>query len=54
VVDYAVRIWRAGGAAELHVWPGGCHGFDMLVPQAQLSLEARAARVGWLRRVLDA
>jgi acetyl esterase/lipase len=54
VVDYATRIWQAGGSAELHVWPGGCHGFDMLVPQAQLSLQARAARVGWLRRILDA
>jgi acetyl esterase/lipase len=54
VVDYAVRIWRAGGSAELHVWPGGCHGFDMVVPEAQLSLQARAARVGWLERLLDA
>ena len=23
VVDYASRIWLAGGRAELHVWPGG-------------------------------
>lgn len=22
-VTYATRIWRAGGIAELHVWPGG-------------------------------
>ena len=50
-VDYASRIWRAGGQAELHIWPGGCHGFDVVVPDAPLSRAARAARVNWLRRV---
>ena len=53
-IAYAVRIWQAGGRAELHVWPGGFHGFDALAPQAGLSQEARAARVRWLRRLLDA
>ncbi|MFF4750951.1 alpha/beta hydrolase [Streptomyces sp. NPDC002514] len=52
VVDYASRIWQAGGVAELHVWPGGFHGFDAVVPQAPLSLAARAARLDWLRRLL--
>ncbi|SES22851.1 Acetyl esterase/lipase [Lentzea xinjiangensis] len=51
-VDYAVRTWRVGGDAELHVWPGGCHGFDQLVPEAALSKRARAARMAWLGRVL--
>ncbi|GAA4594463.1 alpha/beta hydrolase [Planotetraspora phitsanulokensis] len=51
-VAYATRIWQAGGQAELHVWPGGFHGFDMLVPQAAISQAARAARVDWLRRLL--
>lgn len=49
---YASRIWQAGGSAELHVWPGGFHGFDGLVPHAMLSRDARAARVRWLRRIL--
>lgn len=53
-VDYAVRIWRAGGEAELHVWPGGYHGFDSTVPDAAVSQAAQAARLGWLRRVLSA
>jgi acetyl esterase/lipase len=53
-VAYATRIWQAGGQAELHVWPGGFHGFDMMAPQAALSQEARAARVRWLHRLLDA
>lgn len=51
-VDYARRIWAAGGDAELHVWPGGAHGFDALVPEAQLSLASLRARTDWLRRLL--
>ncbi|MEU1183164.1 alpha/beta hydrolase [Streptomyces sp. NPDC005820] len=51
-VAYADRIWQAGGIAELHVWPGGFHGFDGMVPQAALSQDARAARLRWLRRLL--
>ncbi|MFE7275774.1 alpha/beta hydrolase [Streptomyces sp. NPDC057623] len=51
-IAYASRIWQAGGVAELHVWPGGFHGFDSLVPQAVLSVEAREARIRWLRRLL--
>ncbi|MEV5828033.1 alpha/beta hydrolase [Spirillospora sp. NPDC052242] len=52
-VAYATAIWRAGGRAELHVWPGGFHGFDTAVPDSPLARQARAARVDWLRRVLD-
>ncbi|MFJ7147481.1 alpha/beta hydrolase [Streptomyces sp. NPDC100445] len=54
VVAYASGIWRAGGEAELHVWPGGCHGFDALAPEAALSRAARTARIDWLRRQLAA
>ncbi|MDT3440225.1 MULTISPECIES: alpha/beta hydrolase [unclassified Pseudofrankia] len=53
-VTYATRIWQAGGRAELHVWPGGFHGFDRTAPQAAISRDAKAARVRWLRRVLQA
>ncbi|MEV5827357.1 alpha/beta hydrolase [Spirillospora sp. NPDC052242] len=51
-VAYATRIWQAGGRAELHVWAGGFHGFDMMAPQAAVSQDARAARLHWLRRLL--
>jgi acetyl esterase/lipase len=51
-VAYASRIWRAGGTAELHVWPGGFHGFEGAVPQAALSRDAKAAVTDWLRRLL--
>ena len=51
-VDYATRIWTAGGQAELHVWAGGFHGFDALYPQARMSVTARRTRTEWLERVL--
>ncbi|MFC4035536.1 alpha/beta hydrolase [Streptomyces polygonati] len=52
-VEYATRIWAAGGQAELHVWAGGFHGFDALFPQAQVSAAARRTRDAWLARVLS-
>ncbi|MFI5713221.1 alpha/beta hydrolase [Kribbella sp. NPDC051620] len=52
-VDYATRIWSAGGQAALHIWPGGFHGFDAVFPQAHLSTEARRTRTAWLARTLD-
>jgi acetyl esterase/lipase len=51
-VEYASRIWQAGGSAELHVWPGGFHGFSLLAPQAALSQTAKAAALPWLRRII--
>lgn len=51
-VDYAIRLWQAGGQAELHVWPGGFHGFAGAVPQAAISQAAVAPIVPWLRRLL--
>jgi acetyl esterase/lipase len=52
VVTYATRLWQAGGVAELHVWPGGFHGFDGLAPQATLSHACQTAQMEWLRRLL--
>lgn len=52
-VAYAARIWAAGGQAELHIWAGGCHGFDALFPTAPISGTARRARTDWLARLLD-
>lgn len=51
-VAFAGRIWASGGRAELHVWPGGFHAFDSMVPTAAVSVAARAARLAWLRRLL--
>ncbi|MQS16776.1 alpha/beta hydrolase [Streptomyces kaniharaensis] len=52
-VAYANAIWRAGGEAELHVWPGACHGFDTLAPHAVITQDAHDARTRWLRRILQ-
>jgi len=51
-VTYASRIWQAGGVAELHVWPGGFHGFSGMAPQATVSQAASAAPLNWLHRIL--
>ena len=51
-VEYASRIWLAGGQAELHVWAGGFHGFDAMFPAAQVSVATRLARNAWLGRLL--
>ena len=51
-IDYASRIWAAGGDAELHVWSGGYHGFSGFSPEAAVSRAANAARDSWLDRVL--
>ncbi|TQS40372.1 alpha/beta hydrolase [Cryptosporangium phraense] len=53
-VAYASAIWQAGGQCELHVWPGGFHGYDGFVPHAALSEDTREARLRWLRRLLGA
>ncbi|WP_163505376.1 alpha/beta hydrolase [Fodinicola acaciae] len=51
-VEYARRIWAAGGQAELHVWAGGYHGFTGFSPNAAVSRAAEATRLTWLRRIL--
>jgi acetyl esterase/lipase len=51
-VDYASRIWADGGVAELHVWPGGTHGYDLIAPQAPISRQALVVRNQWLARIL--
>ncbi len=39
-VAFASGIWAAGGNAELHVWAGGFHGFQSIVPTAAVSRAA--------------
>ncbi|TDZ34022.1 Carboxylesterase NlhH [Colletotrichum spinosum] len=53
-VRYASRLWEAGVQADLHVWSGGFHGFDLLgLPvRAEVSQAAIDTRMGWVRRVL--
>lgn len=52
-VAYASKIWSDAGAAELHVWPGGFHGFDGIVPDSALARSAHTARADFIRRILS-
>ncbi|MBL7489779.1 alpha/beta hydrolase [Frankia sp. AgB1.9] len=51
-VAFASTIWACGGDAELHVWPGGTHGFEEFAPQAALAIDTLAARDRWFTRIL--
>ena len=51
-VAYAMQIWADGGVAELHVWPGGFHGFQRMGGAATLARQSREARRDWLDRIL--
>jgi acetyl esterase/lipase len=53
VIDYATRLLLAGVPVELHIWPGGYHGFDLQIPDAALSRACRTAQTAYLRRVLQ-
>jgi acetyl esterase/lipase len=50
-IAYAHRLIRAGIPTELHVYPGGFHGFDSM--DSAISRRATADRVVWLRRALQ-
>lgn len=50
-LSYARPIWAAGGSAELHVWPGGFHAFDLIAPESALARAALGVRLAWLRRI---
>lgn len=50
-VAYASGLWAAGVQAELHIWPGGFHGFDGHAPEAAISRSAIAARNVWVARL---
>jgi acetyl esterase/lipase len=51
-IDYANRLIEAGVPTELHVYPGGCHAFDMLVPGSDISKRFTADIYRALKRAL--
>ncbi|KAK1992628.1 hypothetical protein LX36DRAFT_752877 [Colletotrichum falcatum] len=53
-VAYATRLWECGVQADLHVWSGGFHGFDLmgLAVGSEVAEAALETRMGWVRRVL--
>jgi hypothetical protein len=40
--------------AELHIWAGGVHAFDLLAPDTLVAIASYTARENWLRRILTA
>lgn len=49
---FATAIWRDGGDCELHVVPGGMHGFEFVGPDASIVHSITASRESWLARQL--
>lgn len=51
-IDYAGRIWAAGGDAELHVWAGGFHAFDIFAPHTVVGRGMVRTRDAWVEKIL--
>jgi acetyl esterase/lipase len=51
-VEYAQRLMAAGVPTELHVYPGACHGIDMIAPEAGISVRFTSDYLGALKRAL--
>ena len=51
-VLYALRMMQAGVPTELRVYAGAFHGWEVFVPDADISVRAVAERTAALRRVL--
>jgi acetyl esterase/lipase len=51
-IAYASRIWAAGGDAELHVWSGGFHAFDIFAPHTGPARGMVRTRDAWVEKVL--
>lgn len=52
-IDFARRIWTAGGSAELHVWPGAFHACDVFAPHTSVAREMIRTRNAWVEKVLS-
>jgi acetyl esterase/lipase len=51
-IAYATGLWDAGGDAELHVWPGGFHAFDIFAPHTVVSRGMIQSRNAWVEKIL--
>lgn len=51
-IDYAGRIWAAGGDAELHVWSGAFHACDIFAPHTSVGRSMIRTRNAWVEKIL--
>lgn len=51
-VAFAAALWHAGGHAELHVWPGGFHAFDIFAAHTTLAQGMIRTRLAWIEKIL--
>jgi acetyl esterase/lipase len=51
-IAYASRLLAAGIPAELHVYPGACHGFEMIVPDCSVAQACQRDITEAMRRAL--
>jgi acetyl esterase/lipase len=53
-IDYALRLNQASVPTELHVYPGGPHGFDSMAPDSALAKRAQRDMEDWLGKQVGA
>ncbi|MEI4280354.1 alpha/beta hydrolase [Klenkia terrae] len=51
-IEYANGLWRAGSAAQLHVWSGAFHACDVFAPHTAVARQMIRARDAWVETVL--
>lgn len=52
-IDFASRIWKSGGSAELHVWPGLYHGGTLFESEVPVSKQAQAMQRSFMERAMN-
>lgn len=51
-VEYASRVWAAGGSLDLHVYAGAMHSYKQLAPDSPVSRAAARGMDDWLGRMV--
>jgi len=51
-IEYAKRLNHAGVSTELHVYPGGYHGFEMMAPEPGISKQLHRDLMNGIKKAL--